>query len=1290
MRNLIFTLFLPIFPLPLTAGNPVTISETLVWEATPETFDFLGTDCARLRFKGGVNGDEHPDLPWFNYNYEVQGRGELFVEVLEARFEPFDKTFCPGNDMLGETLKFHTVVHQDRGRYMGRLSFIPIIRNSNRFERLVAFTLRIEHRPSGAITFRGPTGTDRSVLADGQIYKIAVAEDGVYRISQSFLRGLGINTDNLDPRKISIYGNGAGMLPFFVGNDRHDDLVENHIVVVGEEDGRFDAGDYILFYGQGPDRRVYNAEQGKFDIEKNLFDERSYYFIKIGAQNGARITTRNNFPLGLIVADAFDDVARFEEDRRNLLHDWERASGSGMRWFGERFRNQRQLTYNNLFSFPNLVTTEPVRLEAEMALRAGRSSRFEIQIAGQTFQSASVNSVILSGGSDNITDYARIAGLSANVPLSSGNIGLMLSYPWPGGAPDDSEGWLDWIQVNARRALIMTGRQMHFRNKVTLTYPSVTFRLENANARLRVWDVTDPLRPFNQQSELSGSVLSFTVQQTAVLREFIAFDNEEGFLTPVAAGRIGNQNYHALNDVDMVILYHPDFAAEAQQLADHRTGYSGLSVALVRVDSLYNEFSSGRKDPTAIRDFAKMLYDRNPRFKYLLLFGDASFDFRDIYKLGGDCIPSLQRDGLNPLNTHPVDDYYGLLSNTNPANIFSGHLNVAVGRLTVNTPQQAAAAVRKIIHYDTSPATFGDWRNRMVFIADDEDSNHHIRDANLVADLIGGLYPSLNIDKIYLDAYPQQSTSGGTFYPDVNEAINRAMFRGILTLTYFGHGGPNGLAQERVMTISDILSWRNLNQMPLFITATCTFGGFDDPAFVSAGEEAFLNAQGGPIALFSTTRAVFANYNKDLSEEALLQLFSRESGGYPTIGEALQKAKNALSANPGLLSNSRKFTLIGDPALKLKIPENRVVTTKVNAVEVTPASADTLRALQRVTIEGAVQDLSGQVMTSFNGILMPTIFDKPLQLTTLGQDPGSFPFNFLVQRSTLFKGRSSVNNGLFRFTFVVPKDIDYKFGFGKASYYAYDADRAVDATGNYNRIVIGGTDSNALADNKGPEVEVYLNTEDFVFGSITSPSPALLVRLSDESGINVAGNSIGHDLEAVMNDDTQNSLLLNDFYESDLDDHTKGRARFPLFNLEEGRHRIRVKAWDVANNPSEGYTEFVVAASGEIALQRVLNYPNPFTDFTCFQFDHNMAGQELDILVQIFTVSGRLVKTLEHRILSDGAIRLNDCIQWDGRDDYGDRLARGVYLYKVRARAVQTGNTVLSGESGFEKLVILK
>lgn len=1290
MKSLMLIICLTGFWGVIWAENPIVIQKTLQWQVEPESFDWSGQPCQRYRFEGGFYSEAQPDLPWFMTRFPVPSAGTLSVELIQIRMEGFEKAQCPGDAAVAEQISFETNIVRDRTGYVGVLSFIPVIRQGTSFQRVVDFTVRITHTPPSEVAFRGPTGTFQSVLADGMIYKIAVKENGIHRISQAFLRSLGINTDNLDPRKISIYGNGGGMLPFWANADRPDDLVENHIAVIGEEDGRFDSGDYILFYGQGPSRWVFNAAEGKFDFEKNIFDDKNYYFIKIGTQNGARTTLQNSLQEGVFLVEDFNDYARFEEDRRNLLHEWEgKATGSGLKWYGEKFKNQREKAYGNTFTFPNLKSDVPVRLEAEMALRAALSSRFEIDLNNQTFSSSSATGVIMSGPSDNITEYARISRLNTQTLLPNGNISLTLKYPYPSGAPDDSEGWLDWIQFNVRRDLVMTGRQMHFRSISSTGYPTSTFSVSGANSGIRIWDITDPLRPRQQESALSGSLLRFSVE-TDRLREFIAFDSSEGFLTPEAIGRIGNQNYHGLEGVDMVILYHPEFSEPARRLAEHRRSYSGLSVALVRIDSLYNEFSSGKADLTAIRDFAKLLHDRDPAFRYLLLFGDASFDFKDVYGLGSNFIPSFQREALNPLNAHPADDYFGLLSGDNPGNVLAGNMAVAVGRLTVTTAQQADDVVRKIIHYDTGSATYGDWRNRMVFVADDEDGNTHIRDANQVADMLGNLYPSLNIDKLYLDAYPQQSTSGGTFVPGVNEAIGRSMFRGILALTYFGHGGPKGLAQERICTINDINSWRNYDQMPLLITATCTFGGFDDPAFVTAGEEAFLNPQGGAIALFSTTRAVFANYNRELSEEALLQLFERTNGKLPTIGEALQNAKNSLSGNTALLSNSRKFSLIGDPALKLKIPEYQVVATKVNTRDVTIGVRDTIKALQQVSIEGEVRDLNGQLMNGFQGEVAPTMFDKPLQLNTLGQDAGSFPFPFSVLRSTLFRGRSTVSGGKFRFTFMVPKDIDYSFGLGKASFYAFDPARGIDAAGEYNQIVVGGTNDQAISDTRGPKVEVFMNTEEFIFGSITDANPELVVRLEDESGINVVGNSIGHDLEGKLNDDSQNTFLLNDFYESDLDDFTSGKARYPLFNLPEGRHRVRVKAWDVANNSSEGYTEFLVAKSPEVALQRVLNYPNPFTDFTCFQFDHNLAGQELDVQVQIFTISGRLVQTLEERKFSDGAFRLDDCIQWDGRDMYGDRLARGVYLYKVKVRTSTTGNTVLQGESEFEKLVILK
>jgi len=1279
----------------VSAQAPAIVREQFQWKEKADQTLIQGQVVEYWQFKGGVGSSEYPSLQFFVRRFPVEGYGKLRVEVLSARYEPFDKAPSPDDDYLQEQLQFETAVERDRQDYYGKIAFAPIIRRGGRFERLTEIELRATLQPQPQpVAFRGPTG-EPSALSDGQIYKIAVSGNGVHKISYELLKnGLGMDIDNIDPGQIKLFGNGGGMLPFFIGAERIDGLAENAIQVVGGEDGRLGPGDYILFYAQGPDKWAYSNNAGQFVLEKNIYDTRNYYFIKISPGSGLRIPETSFASNPSYTSTSFDDYARLEQETVNLFHEWVKAQGSGQSWFGDHFKVARQYAYANAFSFPNLISSEPAVLQASMALRANVKSRFYLDIDGRALESGEAGSVSsVDGGGDNTAIFARRATLSDTLQLSGPDVSFAIRYPYPQGVTDFSEGWLDYVQLNVRRALRMEGAQMHFRDRRSLAYPAAAFQLQNAGPNITVWDITDPLAVTRPSVQRSGQQLSFSAN-TETLREFIAFDTNQEFPAPEAAGPVPNQNLHGIENADMVILYHRDFEQEALRLAEHRAGLNGLAVELVEIGAVYNEFSSGKKDPTAIRDFARMLYERSPGFRYLLLFGDGSFDSRDIYGLGKDFIPTYQKESFNPVEAYPSDDFYGLLSGNSPSEPLNGALNIAVGRLPVKTPQEAAQAVDKIIHYDSSEKTMGDWRNRLVFVGDDNDSSpgnfdiDHYKDADDIAEELNDSLPYLNLEKIYLDAFPQESTPGGERIPQATEQLNKSMFKGALAVTYLGHGGSRGWAQERVLNISDILSWENFDQMPIFITATCSFTGYDDPAFVSAGEEVFLNPSGGAIALMTTVRAVYASSNIRMTENALRYLFMRINGKVPTVGEAFQRGKNDVSGDFNI-NNSRKFTLIGDPSMPVAAPNYRAATTAIDGKAVELAASDTLRALQKVTIEGIITGQDGQLLSGFNGLIYPTIFDKAQTATTLGQGANK-NYNYRIQKNVLFRGRASVTGGRFQFSFVVPKDINYQYGAGKISYYAADESAMQDAAGSYENIIIGGTDPNALADDEGPKVEVFMNTEDFAFGGITGPNPTLLVRLEDDNGINVVGNSIGHDLEGVLNGNTQNTYLLNDFYESELDDYTKGAVRYPLSKLPEGRHNVRVKAWDVANNSSEGYTEFVVAASESVALEHVLNFPNPFTDYTCFQFDHNLANQELEVLVQVYTISGRMVKAIQASVFSDGALRRDDCIEWDGRDDYGDRLARGVYLYKVKVRAVNTGNVVLSGESEFEKLVILK
>ncbi|MCB9338029.1 MAG: type IX secretion system sortase PorU [Lewinellaceae bacterium] len=1264
------------------ANPPQVIQRTLKWSAESTIIPYEGSQPVHiLRFEGAIFDDTHPTLPYYTERFKLDGYAGVRAVFANETYESFDKTPSIDDAFISNEINIATEVEKDRLDYFGRITFMPIRKNgAGQFERLVSFDIRLIYNTLPApINFRGGN-TYSSVLSDGDVYKLSVTQAGIYKLDYDFLKNsLQIPIDNIDPRTIKLYGNGGGIVPELVGAPRADDLVENAIEVVGEGDGKFDAGDYILFYGEGPDKWYFDTTTLSFKHPRNTYDTKNYYFIKTSPGNGLRIQDQASLTGASYTVNSFNDFIRYEDEVFNVQHDWSIGQGSGKRWFGDSFKVKTDQDYSSKFQVDNLLPNVPIKLSALFAARikTGSYGRYTITANGTTFTSANFGTT--QGGSTD--SFAQYQGVSGEFSPSNGQIQLSLNFSK--GNDVINEGWLDYIELNFRRALTMSGNQMVFRDIQSIGQPISNFSIANASS-IQVWDITNPLNPFRQQGTLDGSAFTFGAA-TDVLKEFIAFGNN-GFLSAEAVGKVGNQNIHAIADIDLAIVYHKDFLSEAERLAEHRRNFSNFKVALVDIEQLYNEFSSGRKDATAIRDFAKMVFDRSPdRFRSLLLFGDGSFDSRDIYKLGGDFIPVYEtEESLSPIQSFPSDDFFTLLSDGEGLNIGVGSMDIGVGRLPVKDLDEARGVVDKIIEYDTKPINLRDWRNRIVFVGDDEDSNRHTGDADDIAQKIGAKNPNLNIDKVYLDAFPQVSTSGGTRAPLATEAINNNIFKGVLAMIYLGHGGTKGWSQERVLKLEDVLSWKNLDKMPIIITATCSFAGYDNPAFTTAGELCLLHESGGAIALYTTVRPVFASANATLTQRAVDTLFYKFDHEIPTLGEVLRISKNKETG-----TNGRKFTLIGDPSQKLALPNYQVTTTKVNGHDISASVIDTIRALQKVTIEGQVQDDFGNLLTSFNGIVYPTIYDKKVTYRTLGQATPLFDFD--LQKNIIFKGRASVKEGKFKFTFVVPKDIDYSFGKCKISYYAADETQFEDGAGNYQEVVVGGTDPSALADQQGPKVEVYMNDESFVFGGITHPNPVLLVKLEDDNGINVVGNSVGHDLDGTLDNNTQKTYILNDFYEAALDDYTKGEVRYPLYDIPEGPHEISVRAWDIANNQAQGLTDFVVVTSDEMALSHVLNYPNPFTSSTCFMFEHNQAGVDIDVMVQIYTVSGRLIKTLEQRIISPtGRLGSDNCLQWDGRDDYGDLLAKGVYIYKVKVRSANGGDLEIKGESDFEKLVILK
>ncbi|MGE0560962.1 MAG: type IX secretion system sortase PorU [Flavobacteriales bacterium] len=1253
---------------PTLLFSQIIIEEKIIWHENV-TNDFLDGNKKTFFSFDYAQFDEQKDFLAF-YSKQIDiGNQEIYnVEVIDAEYENVqssDILNVAGLSFIPNVLSIDYSNAISKKQNYGIISFVPIIYNQSLgvYQRVVKYQLKLLTRAKKlSVKSNLKSTVQNSVLASGEWYKIAVLKEGVFRLDYSFLKNLGLDIDNINPQNIKVYGNGGKMLPEVNAQFRYDDLMQNAIHIEGENDGTFNLEDYILFYGQSPHSKNLNTSTNLYNHQLNRNCDTSYYFITASSTSEPpkRINTTLNSLTPNKVVNTFNEYQYYEKDNLNLIK-------SGQDWYGEVFDIKTE--YDFVFNVPDVDLSSPVNVYVSGAGRSSVASAFTVSSGGIS-TSINFNTITLSCYS---CQYANNGNGTINFNPSSDLINVKINYNKPSSS---SVAWLDKIQLNARRNLNMIGNQLFFRDINSVGSGNISqFNLSNASNVTKIWDITDPLNIKGQQF-IQGSSISF-IATTDSLREFVALTNN--FETQVySIGKVDNQNLHGLSQQDFVIVSHPDFLNQAEQIADfHRQ--EGMSVVVVTPIQVYNEFSSGSQDPVAIRSFMKMFYDRASSSaelpKHLLLFGDGSYDNKNRISGNTNFIPTYQStNSLAIIGSLVTDDYFGLLDDNEGQWSFGVELvDIGIGRFPVKSQAEANNVTNKVINY-YNPSTMRDWRNEITFIGDDEDSNEHMRQADFLAGMVESSNPEYNPYKIFFDAFKQESTPGGTRYPDVNKEIIKAFDEGSLILNYTGHGGETGWAHERVLTVGDINSLEKTSNLPLVITATCEFSRFDDPKRTSAGEMVLINKTGG-IALLTTVRLVFSSPNFALNQSLYSKVFTEVNNKKKTIGEIFMEIKNLNASN----SNNRNFTLLGDPALTLVYPKHDVKTTKFNGATISTV-LDTVKALQKVTIEGYVQDKSGTKLTNYNGTIYPTVFDKSKTITTLRNDGGQ-PFIFDSQISKLFKGKVSVTNGDFSFSFVVPKDIAYNYGKGKISYYAEN--QIEDANGYFSEFYIGGTSDNYIADNEGPEVELFMNDKSFVFGGLTDENPSLLAYVSDLHGINMVGNGIGHDIVAVLDDKTDDAFILNNYYEADLNSYQKGVIRFPFTELEEGRHKLTLKVWDVYNNSKEVTTEFVVVKAKDVVLSRVYNYPNPFTTHTEFWFEHNQANKPMYVQVQVFTVSGKLVKTIEQNIFSEGF--RSTSISWDGLDDYGDKLARGVYIYHLKVRAEN-----LSLADKYEKLVILR
>jgi hypothetical protein len=1076
-----------------------------------------------------------------------------------------------------------------------------------------------------------------SVLSEGRFVKVRIKESGVYKLTFDDLSGMGVN-----PANVRIFGYGGAILNQSFLLSKIDDLPEIAIHMETGSDGVFNAGDYVLFYAQGINSWSYNTSLGMFTHIINHYSNYGYYFVTSDVGEGRKIQ-----PVDTEIPTSFTDVAQFTD---YLVHEKESQSlaNSGKEFYGETFADI--LSYNLNFSFPNIAkSANTVKVRLDVAASSSDPSNFLLNLNAEQSKSLAVAARTKN---DNY-EKARLAnGLYTFTP-SNDLLNFNITYVK---ANSTSKGYLNYLEVNAIRALTFSGTAMQFQNVDNLGVDSYSrLQLSNASTNTKIWDITNLTNITSINGTLNGNVLSvFSSNKT--LKSYLAIDPTAAasFPKPEIVGVVPNQNLHALPQVDMIIITHPDFISQAKRLALAHNTMGEITVEVVTTEQVYNEFSSGAPDASAYRWMMKMLYDRalndaSKKPKYLLLFGRGSFDNRKVIHSSSEGFVLTYQAENSHVETmsYVTDDYFAFLEDAEGTQVPAHTMDIGVGRFPVITLQESTDVVSKNINYMQN-TNRGIWKNQLCYLADDGDGSLHMKQADSVAAYIGRTYPSFQLNKIYLDAYQQEVNASGETYPVARTQFHNLLRNGLFLLDYVGHAGPTGWTNEQILSTADVKGLSNKN-LPLWVAATCDFLQFDI-ATVSAGEHVLLNPVGGGIGIISAARPVYASQNERINKLINQFLFQKENGKYPRIGDVLSKAKNGLGSEINKLS----YVYMGDPALRLNYPgQFKIVAEKINHKSV--VGNDTLRALSVNTFSGYVADMEGNPVTAYNGTLSAAIYDKVRTITTLNNDKtGSFTFN--DRPNILFSGSTEVVDGKFEINFMLPKDIKYNYGTGRINLYASD-DLAGEAQGSFENFIIGGSIADFEYETDGPLVDMYLNTADFKSGGQVNETPMLIANVSDMNGINQVGSGIGHDIMMVIDDDPDQSYILNDFYKSDLNDFSKGTIRYKMPTMKSGKHSVSLRVWDLLNNSTVQTMDFEVVKGLEPEIFNIYNYPNPVKSYTKFVVEHDRPETVLNATVDIYDLSGRKVWTFNQSTLDE--------ITWDMNDIYGQRLKTGVYLYRV-------------------------
>jgi len=1172
----------------------------------------------------------------------------------------------------GAAIEPECIVGRSRGNVTLDVRFRPFVCKEGKWLRLVSCKLTVKHgRTRTASASQAPAATiagryaDKSVLADGKWVKISVDAEGIYQLTPADLAAMGFH----DPARVKLYGYGGRILPeklTFTGDDRLTDDLEE--VPLYRRDGS------LLFFAEGTVR--WNQKRNDWTHENNVYSSHSYYFLTEGDAPAAfgALAPLDRMPAksltavrGLAVLD--DDAFSWYQGGREFYDAYDFATGN---------------THSFKLQTPDVQPGEAFTVSIGFsAAHALNPTVADVSLNGQNLGRITVRNIVSDVGT------AR----EKRVKFTAGS-GLAAENTFRFVTTTGHAAHLNYIRVLYSRQLNAQAAPYSFH--ANETGEAARLRIAHATANTRLWRIGRAGVPVAEvPGTLEGTEFVADVEGGTANR-YVMVDVARTYPAPTVAGTVENQDLHADRDLDMVIVVPPGdkLTGEAERLAAAHREVQGLRVKVVRADRIYNEFSSGAPDATAIRRYMKMLYDRadnkDDAPRYLLLFGDCANDNRmktpEWAKFSpDDFLPSFEVSSndsvIGTLYSYVTDDYFGLLDDGEGANIPKEKVDLGIGRFTCHTAADAAIFVNKSIRYMRNEDT-GSWKNTIAMLGDDGDADEHMKDAERVVTVIDNVTDShMSVKKFYWGAYPLTTVATGNRIPELSEELKRQLNRGFAMVNYSGHGNPEQISHERVLLTNDFarLTTRNL---ALWVLASCEIAPYDSQE-ESLCRTAMLNPESGAIAFMCASRGVYATWNNSLNRAYCKHVLSKDTDGRRcTMGDAMRLAKNEMVDGADTGINKLKYALIGNPALVLSIPTGTLQVDSIDGEAIATGSKKQLKA-------GAVARFSGRAFTpggdfdeQFTGVVTGTLYDRQRTVTCINRSGNSKPYTYPDRGNALLEVSDSIVNGRFTFLVRIPYDISYTEDPGQLMLYGVTADKSAESHGRCDRFYMKGTAETAEADTLAPKVFVYLNTPDFLDGGNVGTSALFVAEITDDCAINSALTDNGHAMELSL-DDKAEIYSLNDYFRFDFGSYRKGTVSYPLENLTPGKHELHFKAWDVNGNSTTTRLRFHVSPDGAVPFETSATN-NPVSTTTTFitVLDAEAVAGACHVTTEVYDLCGRRIWTHESNHASPVAY---SAATWNVTDSAGRGILPGVYMYRA----------IIQSESGkretkTKKLIVIK